>query len=118
MTDWNGLTKEIERLLRLQTYPVAYKRLDDIKELDKIPNVRRLDRLATFCQLPTLVRRGGWTIGVTKDNLIERCARINGLAETTRAEIDHEVANFATTWFSTKAEARKQMAEYPLVPAG
>src|SRR3990172_1126574 len=79
MTDWQGLTGEIERLLRLQTYPVAYKRLDDIKELDKIPNVRRLDRTATFCQLPTLVRRSGWTIGVPRDNLIERCALMNGL---------------------------------------
>lgn len=118
MTDWAGLTKEIERLLRLQTYPIAYKRLDDIRELKKIPNVRRLDRLATFCQLPTLVRRGGWTIGVTRNNLIERCARINGLTVTTDKEIDREVANFATTWFATKEEARKQMAEYPLVPAG
>ena len=118
MTDWMGLAGEIERLLRLQTYPVAYKRLDDIKELDKIPNVRRLDRTATFCQLPTLVRRSGWTIGVTRDNLIERCARINGLAETTKEEIEREVSNFATSWFVDKKEARKQMAEYPLVPAG
>src|SRR3990172_9011865 len=118
MTDWQGLTKEIERLLRLQTYPIAYKRLDDIKELEKIPNVRRLDRPATFCQLPTLVRRGGWTISVTRNNLSERCARINGLAFTTDEEINREVANFATSWFATKKEARKQMAEYPLVPAG
>src|SRR3990172_8245137 len=114
MTDWNGLTREIERLLRLQTYPIAYKRLDDIKELDKIPNVRRPAPPATFCQLPTLVRRGGWTIGITRDNLIERCARINGLAETTGEEIDREVANFTTTWFATAKDARKQMAEYPL----
>ncbi len=118
MTDWPGLTEEIERLLRLQTYPVAYKRLDDVKELDNIPNLRKLDRTATFCQLPTLVRRGGWTIGVTRDNVPERCARINGLAATTGEEIDREVANFATSWFATREEARKQMAEYPLVPAG
>lgn len=118
MTNWAGLTREIERLLHLQTYPVAYKRLDDIKELEKIPNMRRLGRTATFCQLPTLVRRGGWTIGVTRNDLLERCARINGLAVTTGEEIEREVANFATTWFSTKGEARKQMAEYPLIPAG
>ncbi|MEE8413208.1 MAG: DUF169 domain-containing protein [Dehalococcoidales bacterium] len=118
MTDWPGLTREIERLLRLQTYPIAYKRLDDIAELEKIPNVRRLDRTATFCQLPTLVRRGGWTMGVVRNDLIERCARINGLAVTTEEEIAHEVANFATTWFATKEEAAKQMADYPLVPPG
>lgn len=118
MTDWAGLTAELERLLRLQTYPVAYKRFDDVKELEKIPKLRRLERQAMFCQLPTLVRRGGWTIGVTRDNLSERCARINGLAETTEEEIEREVANFITSWFGTEKDARKQMAAYPLVPAG
>ena len=118
MEDWKGLTAEIERLLRLQTYPVAYKRFEDAKALEKIPGVRKLDRHATFCQLPTLVRRSGWTIGVTRDNLSERCARINGLAATTKAEIEKETKNFATTWFADKKEAAKQMKEYPLVPPG
>ena len=118
MTDWAELSREMERLLHLGTYPVAYKRLEKIDELEKIPRVRRFDRIFTFCQLPTLVRRGGWTIGVTKDNLGERCARINGLATTTEKEISQEAADFATTWFSTVEEARKQMVVYPLVPPG
>ena len=118
MTDWAKLTGEMERLLHLQTYPIAYKRFEKVSEIEKIRNLRRLDRKATFCQLPTLVRRGGWTIGVTKDDVLERCARINGLAETTREEIAREVANFTTTWFATREDAVKQMAAYPLVTAG
>ncbi len=118
MTDWPVLTAEIERFLRLRTYPVAYRRLDKAAELDAIPRVRRFDRSMTFCQLPTLVRRGGWTVGVTRDNLSERCARINGLAETTEDAKQREAANFATTWFGTVEEARKQMEDYPLVPPG
>lgn len=117
-TDWAGLTREMERLLHLRTYPVAYKRLDKAEELEKIPRVRRFDRNFTFCQLPTLVRRGGWTIGVTRDNMGERCARIHGLAATTEEEVAREAANFVTTWFATLEEARKQMGEYPLVPPG
>ena len=74
MADWTELTREMERLLHLRTYPVAYKRLEKVEELEKIPKVRRFDRHFTFCQIPTLVRTGGWTIAVTRDNLGERIA--------------------------------------------
>jgi len=118
MTDWSEMAQGIERFLRLRTYPVAYKRLEKVDELDKMPKVRRFDRTFTFCQVPTLVRRGGWTVGVTKENLGVRCARINGLAATTQEEVAREASNFATTWFATVEEAKKQMAVYPLVPPG
>jgi uncharacterized protein (DUF169 family) len=116
--DWAKLTQEMERLLRLKTSPVAYKRLEKLEELEKIPGMIRLDRRATFCQVPALVRRVGMTIGVTRDNLGERCARINGLAPTTEKEVAWEVKAFANTWFANVEEASKQMAVYPLVPPG
>jgi uncharacterized protein (DUF169 family) len=116
--DWAGLTQEMERLLRLRTNPVAYKRLEKAEELDKIPGVQRLDHRATFCQVPALVRRGGWTVGVTRENFSKRCARINGLAATTEEDIAWEADAFTTTWFATVEEGRKQMAAYPLVPPG
>lgn len=122
MTDWAGLTQELERLLRLRTYPIAYKRLETMEELEGIPKVRRFDRSfaprSQFCQIPTLVRRSGMTIGVTRANLGERCARIHGLAATTDEEISREVADFGVRWFDGEEEARKQMAVYPLVPPG
>ena len=69
MTDWAEFTREMERLLHLRTYPVAYKRLEKVAELEKIPKVRRFDGDFTFCQLPILVRMGGWTIGVAKKQM-------------------------------------------------
>ena len=117
-TDWAGLTREMERLLRLQTYPVAYKKLDEVTQLDEIPRVRRFDRTITFCQAPTLVRRGGFTVGITRENLGERCARLNGLAATTEEAKAREAANFSRTWFATEEIARKQMEDYPLIPPG
>jgi uncharacterized protein (DUF169 family) len=116
--DWARLTQEMERLLRLPTSPIAYKRLEKVEELDKIPEVMRLDRRASFCQAPALVRMGGMTVGVTRDDLGERCARINGLAATTEKEVAWEAKAFANTWFANVEEARKQMAVYPLVPPG
>jgi len=116
--DWAKLTDQLERLLRLKTSPVAYKRLEKVKELDKIPNVMRLDRKASFCQAPALARMGGMTVGLTKDNVGERCARISGLAATTNKEVAWEAKAFATSWFANVEEAGKQMAVYPLVPPG
>ena len=114
--DWARLTEQMERLLRLKTSPVAYKRLEKEKELDKIPNVMRLDRKASFCQAPALARMGGMTVGLIRDNVGERCARISGLAATTRKQVSWEAKAFATSWFANVEEARKQMAAYPLAP--
>ncbi len=116
--DWAGLTQEMELLLRLKTSPVAYKRLDKVEELEKIPEVVRLERRASFCQVPALVRTIGMTVGATRDNFGDRCARINGLAPTTEKQVAWEADSFANTWFANVEEARKQMAEYPLVPPG
>jgi uncharacterized protein (DUF169 family) len=116
--DWAGLTQEMERLLRLKASPVAYKRLEKVAELDRIPEVMRLDRRASFCQVPALVRTMGLTVAATRDNFGERCARINGLAPTTEKQVAWEANSFATTWFANLEEARKQMAAYPLVPPG
>jgi uncharacterized protein (DUF169 family) len=110
--DWAELTRDMERLLRLKTSPIAYKRLE------KVAEVMPLDRRASFCQVPALVRTMGLTVGATRDNFGERCARINGLAPTTENQLAWEADSFATTWFANVAEARKQMAAYPLVPPG
>jgi len=116
--DWAGLSQEMECLLRLKASPVAYKRLEKLEELDKIPEVMRLDRRASFCQVPAMARTMGMTVAATRDNFGERCARINGLAPTTEKEVAWEAEGFANTWFANVEEARKQMAEYPLVPPG
>ncbi len=119
MTTWNELAGELERRLRLRTFPVAYKRLEKVVELDAIPKVRRLDRFFTFCQLPALVRTRGWTVGVTvSDNMSARCTRIHGLAATNAEAMAEESASLATTWFSTAEEAMKQQVVYPRIPPG
>lgn len=120
MTDWTESAHEMERMLRLRTYPIAYKRLEKAEELEKIPGVVRLARGFTFCQLPTLARRGeGMTLGVTRDDPINpRCARIFGLAATTEEQLAGEITYFTNTYFTTAEEARRQMASYPLIPPG
>ena len=118
LTDWAKLSSKLESLLRLKTSPVAYKKLDKKEELDMIPGLLKLERKATFCQAPSLARAGDMIIGVTRDNFGARCARINGLLATTEEQTDREAVAFATSWFATVEDGKKQMAEYPLIPPG
>ena len=46
MTDWAELTRELERLLHLRTYPIAYKKLDNAAQLDEIPKAQTAINLA------------------------------------------------------------------------
>jgi uncharacterized protein (DUF169 family) len=118
MTDWLGITRKMESLLRLRTSPIAYKRLEKLEEMESIPRVRHFHRVFTFCELPTLVRRHGWTVGILRSNLTDRCARIHGLAISTEEQIAKEASRFGIQWFATVEVARKQMASMPLIPPG
>jgi uncharacterized protein (DUF169 family) len=116
--DWAGLSQEVERWLHLKASPVAYKRLEEAADLDEIVEVMPLNRHASFCQVPAMVRNMDLTISATRDNFGDRCARINGLAPTTEKQLAWETEQFANSWFANAEEARKQMAAYPLVPPG
>lgn len=119
MAGWAECASELERLLRLITRPIAYKKFGKAAEMEEIPKLRKFDRVFNFCQLPSLVRRGGWTIGITRNNLGERCARLSGLAATTEEAKQREAETFArVSWFGTTEDAIKQQAEYPLIPPG
>jgi len=119
MAGWAECASELERLLRLITRPIAYKKFEKAAEMDEIPKLRKFDRVFNFCQLPSLVRRGGWTIGITQNNLGARCARLSGLAATTEEAKQREAETFArVSWFGTTEDAIKQQSEYPLIPPG
>lgn len=69
MSEWAELSKELQELLRLRTYPLAFKRCKSATELESIPKMHRLKNKPTFCQILTLARTTGWTIGVTGEEV-------------------------------------------------
>ena len=119
MASWAEMSKELETTLRLKTKIIAYRKLDDSAELDKIPNVSRVNNLFAFCEVPTMVRAEGLTVGITKqDNMFGRCMRIHGLKTASEKSMNGEANDLATTWFASPEEALKQQADYPRIPAG
>ena len=78
---WGVLTRKLEALLRLKSFPVAFKFLKNTEDLGKNKWLRRIDKKMLLCQLITIVRNFDWTIGVDKSGLFPRCAHILGLID-------------------------------------
>ena len=119
MADFVSLGKELEDKLRLKTRIISYRKLDRVEDLSTIKDVKTFDRTVTFCQLPSLVRTYGWTVGAKKsDNMNERCKNLCGLQNATEEGIWVEAAVMSTTWMPSHEQSLKQQADYPRMEAG
>ncbi len=117
MPDWKKLTTRLEGLLRLRTFPVAFKLLEDPAELDKNPYVRRMPHKVTTCQLVTIARTYKWTVGaVAEDFVAPRCTSVIGLEELPEFIADGTMRSMV--WCETVEDARKCEESIPLIPAG
>ena len=113
MIDWPKLSKELEGLLRLRTSPLAYKRLDKVEDLKKIPGVRIMPHKPTICQLLNLARSIGWTMGVTADTVFScHAPQRAGLVPIP----ENPGARRVGTWHKTIEDANKFIAAIPTMP--
>lgn len=117
MPDWTELTKKLEGLLRLKTFPVAFKLLEDAAELDSNPWVRRLPHKVTTCQLITIVRTYDWTVGAAAGDFVSpRCTSILGFEEL--PEFIRDGTMRSMVWCGTVEDARKCEDSIPMIPTG
>jgi uncharacterized protein (DUF169 family) len=117
MPDWTQLTRKLEALVRLKTFPVAFKLLEDAAELDKSPWVRRIPNKVTTCQMLTIVRTYDWTIGAVADDFVSsRCTSVIGLGELPEYIADGTMRSMV--WCATVEDARKCEESIPLIPSG
>jgi len=113
--DWEKIIRRMELLMRLKSFPVAFKMLEDKAQLEKVPFLRRLEKKVTLCQLITLVRNFDWTVGaVASDFLASVCPSIIGLADV--PEINRDGTFRSIVWVRTREDARKYEASIPRLP--
>lgn len=113
--DWQKLVRRLELLMRLKSFPVAFKMLTDKTQLEKISFVRRPRQKATLCQLISQVRNFDWTVGADLDDfLLPTCPSIIGLTETPATHKDGTFRSIV--WTATKADAKKFEASIPRLP--
>jgi dephospho-CoA kinase len=115
--DWEKIVRRLEQLLRLKSFPVAFKMLEDPQGLDTIPFLRRMDKKVTLCQMITLARNFDWTVGATaEDFLTPTCPSIVGLTDI--PEVNRDGTFRSIVWVRTREEARKYEAAIPRLPLG
>ncbi|MBU2552062.1 MAG: dephospho-CoA kinase [Proteobacteria bacterium] len=115
--NWEKPIRRLELLMRLKSFPVALKLLEDKAALSTIPFCRRLDRPTTLCQLITLVRNFDWTVGaVLGDFLGPMCPSMIGLGEVPEHMADGTFRSIV--WTKTKADGKKYELGIPRIPTG
>ena len=115
--DWEKLIRRMELLLRLKSFPVAFKMLEKKADLEKIPFIRRTSHKSTLCQLITLVRNFDWTVGADLDDfLFSACPSILGLTDI--PDINKDGTFRSIVWVKTKKDGKKYEASIPRLPMG
>ena len=113
--DWEKLIRRMERLMRLKSFPVGFKMLENKERLDQIPFMRRPQRKMTLCQLITLVRNFDWTVGAEMDDFLSpMCASIIGLTDT--PEIYKDGTFRSIVWVKTREDGMRYEASIPRLP--
>ncbi|MEE4262282.1 MAG: dephospho-CoA kinase [Desulfobacteraceae bacterium] len=115
--DWEQPIRRMERLMRLKSFPVAFKLLKDKKALADIPFVRRVKNKSTLCQMINLVRNFDWTLGAEIDDFMSVvCSSIIGLSDTPAYMKDGTFRSIV--WTKSRADAKKYESEIPRLPLG
>jgi uncharacterized protein (DUF169 family) len=115
---WETLVRRLEALLRLKTFPVAIKLLEDPEELARNKWARRPKKL-TLCQLISIVRTFDWTVGVTADDFPVECASIVGLVDFNGLPEELRNGTFRSLlWCKTREDGRRFEETIPRIPAG
>ena len=115
--DWEKIIRRMELLMRLKSFPVAFKLLEHKEDINAIPFVRRMNHKVTLCQLITLVRNFDWTVGADlSDFMNATCPSIIGLTEV--PELNRDGTFRSIVWVKTREDGKKYEASIPRIPLG
>lgn len=115
--DWQRIVRRLEQLLRLRSFPVAFKLLEDERLLSEIPFLRRPSKKYTLCQLINIVRNFDWTVGaVASDFISPVCGSIIGLSELPWYYWDGTFRSIV--WVQKKADAIRYERSIYRIPYG
>lgn len=114
---WSEWTRGMEKFLRLKTFPVGLKLLEDPEELTRNRWLRRSPEKLTLCQFITIVRTFDWTVGGTADDLVPpSCATILGLAPVPDWVADGTMRT--VVWLEKKEDAAECERVIQRIPYG
>ncbi|MDA8408047.1 MAG: DUF169 domain-containing protein [Deltaproteobacteria bacterium] len=114
---WSEWTRGMERLLRLKTFPVGLKLLENAEDLSNYKWIRKPTEKLSLCQLITIVRTFDWTIGGTAEDLATPgCASVLGLSQLDEFVTSGEMRS--KVWLEKKQDAANCEAVMQRIPFG
>ena len=115
--DWEKPIRKLELLMRLKSFPVAFKLLEHKQDIEKIPFIRRVKHKSTLCQLLNLVRNFDWTVGADLDDFMSlMCPSIIGLTDIPEYMKDGTFRSIV--WTKSRADGKKYENGLPRIPLG
>jgi len=115
--NWEKKIRRLELLMRLKSFPVAFKMLEKKEELDKIKFIRRLNHKVTLCQLINLVRNFDWTVGADMDDFFSpMCPSIIGMTDL--PDIYKDGTFRSIVWTKTREDGKKYEDSIQRIPPG
>ncbi len=115
--NWEPLVRRMELLMRLKSFPVAFKMFEKKDELEEVPFIQRPKEKMTLCQLITLARNFDRTVGVAADGFLgPKCPSILGMEDT--PETIKDGSFHSITWVQTKKDGLKYEESVPRLPLG
>jgi uncharacterized protein (DUF169 family) len=115
--DWPKLAADLERLLRLRSYPFGMKLFETVEAMEAIPKMRRPSSVHTTDQIVAQAARLGWTVGITGEDLVgAQCRAVVGLGP--QDEQWRSGQHMAGVWYATVEDAGKHQVAMHVVPHG
>ncbi len=115
MGKYEILNNQLNKYLRLATFPVGVKLLENKEDLNKIKFLKKPDHKLAVCQIFSYARYYGWTMGCTKDDNFCPLAGISiGFEESYK--LYEEGSFFIGRYNETKEAAKKTTASIPKLP--
>jgi uncharacterized protein (DUF169 family) len=117
MGKFEKLNNEINKYLRLATFPIGVKLLESKEDLNNIKYLKRPENKIAICQIFSYARYYGWTMGCIKEDNLCPLAEISlGFEESYR--LFEEGAFFVGRYNETKEAAKKTTSTMPKLSYG
>jgi len=118
MSNLKDAGERIEKILRLKTFIVGLQFFGKLEDMERIKKLKRVDSKRVFCQVITMARTYGWTIGVTPDNLIHNSFCNVMLGFSNKPDFMSDGTYKGSIWFENKEDARRYEESIPAIPPG
>src|SRR3984957_10979309 len=115
--DLSGIVDDLNSLLRLKTTVIGLKMFAAVEEMTAIPKIRRPTAVHTTDQIVSMASRLGWTVGITRDDLVgAQCRAVIGLAPQDEKWLTGQA--YVGVWHENAEDARKRQEALDVVPHG